>query len=268
MRSAVFTVMLHEVSGRGLGVLLGMAVGSLTTAFIARRRRMKERQSILKGDARDTIVIHQHVLEPTQITTASGEVKSVTALRVRTRGQSELNRVVPNGHLAGILSKRAQHVTARQTLISMDGAEGSYLLETLTNFVCDRASNGHFAHDVYVMTACCEPAALSHHQPITIMLVRTQDLSQFEDWSKARQIHVEHGSDGPRILSLMEMAKRFREEQANIQKLRAAGKRTAFAETMYVLDLSLDPRCAELPIKPVPWDRYADVLKDLNLAAV
>jgi hypothetical protein len=37
---------------------------------------------------------------------------------------------------------------------------------------------------------------------------------------------------------------------------------------MYVLDLSLDPRCAELPIKPVPWDRYADVLKDLNLAAV
>jgi hypothetical protein len=45
-------------------------------------------------------------------------------------------------------------------------------------------------------------------------------------------------------------------------------KRTAFAETMYVLDLSLDPRCAALPIKPVPWDRYADVLKDLNLAAV
>jgi hypothetical protein len=37
---------------------------------------------------------------------------------------------------------------------------------------------------------------------------------------------------------------------------------------MYVLDLSLDPRCATLPIKPVPWDRYSDVLKDLNLAAV
>jgi hypothetical protein len=101
VRSAVFTVMLHEVSGRSFGVLLGMAVGSLTTAFIARRRRMKERQSILKGDARDTIVIHQHVLEPTQVTTASGETKSVTALRVRTLGQSELNRVVPNGHLAG-----------------------------------------------------------------------------------------------------------------------------------------------------------------------
>ena len=100
------------------------------------------------------------------------------------------------------------------------------------------------------------------------MLVRMQDLLQFEDWSKACQIHVEHGSDGPRILSLMEMASRFRREQAKIQSLRAAGKRTAFAETMYVLDLSLDPRCATLPIKPVPWDRYADVLKDLNLAAV
>lgn len=263
----MFTVMLHEVSGRGLGVLLGMAVGSLTTAFIAYRRRSKERRLILQGDARDTVVIHQHVLEPTQTTMASGEVKSVIALRVRTLGQSELNRVVPNGHLAGILSNRAQHVTARQTLISMDGAEGSYLLETLTNFVCDRASNGQFPHDVYVMTACCEPAALSHHQPITILLVRLQDLPQFEDWSKVRALYVEHGSDGPRILSLMEMARRFRDEQANIRSLRAAGKPTAFAETMYVLDLSLDQRCAALPIKPVPWNRYADVLKDLNLSA-
>ena len=257
--------MLHEVSGRSLGVMLGMLVGSLITAFIARRRRMKERRLILEGDARDTVVIHQHVIESTQVVDANGGPRTVKSLRVRTLGQSELCRVVPNGHLAGILLKRAHEVTQRHTLISMAGTEGSYLLETLTNFVCDRVSNGQFPHDVYVMTACCEPVELCHHQPITILLTRKEDLSLFEDWTAVRSIHVEHGSDGARILSLMEMAKRFREEQQKIAELRIAGKRTAFVETMYVLDLSLDQRCANLPVKPVPWSRYTNVLKELDV---
>ena len=261
----MFTNFLHEASGRSLGVLVGMLVGVLITAFIARRRRIRERQQILAGDARDTVVIHQHILDSVEVVDASGVTRTVKALRVRTLGQSELSRVVPNGHLANILLRRAHEVTARDTLISMAGAEGSYLLETLTNFVCDRVSNGQFPHDVYVMTACCEPAALAHHQPITILLTRKQDLPLFEDWTVARSIHVEHGSDGARLLSLMEMAKRFHKEQAHIAELRTAGKRTAYVETMYILDLSIDQRCAALPVKPVPWSRYTSVLKELNV---
>lgn len=261
----MFDSMLHEVSGRSLGVLLGMLVGSLTTFFIARWRRMKERRLILDGDARDTVVIHYHAIDATQIADEKGSPRTVKTLRVRTLGQSELCRVVPNGHLAGILLKRAHEVTSIDTLISMAGVEGSYLLETLTNFVCDRVSNGQFPHDVYVMTACCEPVELCHHQPITILLTRKEDLAMFEDWTQVRSIHVEHGSDGARILSLMEMAKRFRVEQEKIAALRAAGKRTAFVETMYVLDLALDNRCANLPVKPVPWSRYTNVLKALDV---
>ena len=82
------------------------------------------------------------------VTDSSGAKRTVKVLRVRTLGQSELNRVVPNGHLAGILLQRAHQVTPQDTLISMAGAEGSYLLETMTNFVCDRVSNGQFPHDV------------------------------------------------------------------------------------------------------------------------
>ena len=257
--------LLHEASGRSLGVLVGMLVGTLITAYIARRRRMRDRQRILDGDARDTVVIHQHILDSVRQVDASGVTRTVKVLRVRTLGQSELNRVVPNGHLAGILLQRAHEVTARDTLISMAGTEGSYLLETLTNFVCDRVSNGQFPHEVYVMTACCEPATLSHHQPITILLTRKLDLPFFEDWTVARSIQVEHGSDGARLLSLMEMAKRFHQEQAKIAELRTAGKRTAYMETMYILDLSIDQCCADLPVKPVPWSRYSSVLKELNV---
>jgi len=63
----------------------------------------------------------------------------------------------------------------------------------------------------------------------------------------------------------MEMAKRFRAEQEKIASLRVAGKRTAFVETMYVLDLSLDHRCANLPVKPVPSSRYTNALRELDV---
>ncbi len=65
----------------------------------------------------------------------------------------------------------------------------------------------------------------------------------------------------------MEMAIRFRQEQEKIAGLRAAGRRSAFVETMYLLDLPLDQKCAALPTKPVPWGRYENILKELILDA-
>ena len=263
----MFANLLHELGGRSLGVLAGMLFGSVFTGWVARRRRERERRLVMDGDARDTVVIHQHIVETTQEPDANGTLQTVRVLRIRTLGQSELKRVVPNGHLANILLQRAHKVTPRDTLISMDGPEGSYLLETLTNFVCDRTGNAQFPHDIFVMTACCEPAEFSHHQPVTILLVRREDLPLFENWTTVRNLHVEHGSDGPRILTLMEMANRFRQEQQKITELRSAGRRSAFVETMYILDLPIDQKCAPLATKPVPWGRFENILKELNLDA-
>jgi hypothetical protein len=61
------------------------------------------------------------------------------------------------------------------------------------------------------------------------------------------------------------MARRHRDEQAHIDELRRAGKRTLFTETMYVLDLALDHRTAASPTKPVPWGRLESVLKEMGL---
>src|SRR5208282_6595533 len=98
---------------------------------------------------------------------------------------------VPNGHLATELLRRAFRVTPLDTLISMAGAEGSYLLETLTNFVCDRVANAPFQHDLYVMAPCCEPAGLAEHQPITIVLIAVKDLALFANWQNCREIQIE-----------------------------------------------------------------------------
>ena len=252
---------LLELRGRGLGIVLGMLLGGTVTWFFARWKRFRQRQSVLCGDARDTVVLNLHIVE-----SADGPGGRVpTSLRIRSLGQGELDRVVPNGHLAAVLLKRAFDVTPRDTLISMDGPEGSFLLETLTNFACDRAANAPFEHDLYVMAPCCEPAALAEHQPITLLLIRKVDLALFERWPACRDVKVEHGSDGARVLTLMEMANRFRSEQAKIAALRVAGQRTMHAETMYVLDLGLDRRTADIPVKPVPWGRFERVLKEMNL---
>src|SRR5262249_2534588 len=187
--------------------------------------------------ARDTVVINQHLVETRE---GPDGTKVPSVLRIRSLGQAELPQVVPNGHLAAEMLRRAFDVTPSNTLISMEDAEGTYLLETLTNFVCDRVSNEPFEHNLYVMAPCCEPAGLAQHQPITILLVAVKDLPLFESWPACREVLVEHGQDGVRLLTLMELANRFRVEQEKIAALREAGKRTRYVETMFILDLTLD----------------------------
>lgn len=257
---------LEELRGKGLGALIGLVVGALTAWLLTRWKRLRERSRIFRGDARDTVVIAVHLVETAEVTGADGTPRKVAAsLRIRSLGQAELHRVVPNLHLASVLSRRAFAVTARDTLISMEGAQGSYLLETLTNFVCDRTANGGFDHDLYVMAPCCEPAALAEHQPITILLVAVADLPLFEDWSACRGVRVEHGTDGARVLTLRELARRFRLEQAELARLRQAGQRTRYVETMYLLDLALDKRSYPVPTQAIPWGRLEAILKDQNL---
>ena len=36
---------------------------------------------------------------------------------------------------------------------------------------------------------------------------------------------------------------------------------------MYLLDLGLDTQSADLPAKPVPWDRFDSTLRQLGVAA-
>ncbi len=258
---------INEFGGRGAGVLIGMVMGTIVTWLLTWWKRRSERHSIMLGDARDTVVIAQHIVDSVEVPASEGSppTRRPVRLRIRALGQSELERVVPNGHLANELLRRAHHVTNTQTLISMDGPEGSYLLETLTNFVCDRVANEPFEHALYVMAPCCEPAGLAIHQPVTILLIRQEDLALFEEWAVCRNVEVEHGADGARVLTLMRLAKRFREEQEKLTSLRKAGQRTRYLETMYILDLALDTRSAKIETKPIPWGRFESVLKEFNL---
>jgi hypothetical protein len=264
----ILEALTDEVSGRGAAALLGAMGGALGAWLLGRWKRMQDHRRVLTGDARETVVINHHLVEMAEVPTPSGTEILPAVLRIRTLGQEELARVVPNRHLASHLLDRAHRVTPHDTLISMHDAEGSYLLETLTSFVCDRVANAPFDHDLYVMAPCCEPKQLAQHQPITIILISVADLVLFSSWPRCRTIQAEHGSDGARILTLMAMAERFRTEQLQLAELRRDGQSTRFVETMYILDLALDKRIAPMPTKPIPWARFDAVLKQLGLESV
>jgi len=259
----MFATIWEELTGRGAGVLLGLLIGGTITWTLGHLRRRRQRLNLMAGDARDTVVIALHIVERNG--DGTGVHESPGVLRIRSLGQSELSRVIPNGHLEAELMQRALHVTHTSTLISMEGSRGSYLLETLTNFVCDRTAGSSFEHDLYIMAPCCEPAELAEHQPITIILIAVEDLQLFRNWPTCRGVEVEHGSDGARVLTLRELARRHAHETAEIERLRLAGKRTRHVETMYVLDLALDRRTVAIPTKPVPWGRFEHTLQTLDL---
>src|SRR5215213_9311238 len=47
----------RELGGRGVGALVAFLLGGLVSWALGRWKRMRQRQSILRGDARDTVVI-------------------------------------------------------------------------------------------------------------------------------------------------------------------------------------------------------------------
>jgi hypothetical protein len=251
-----------DFAGRTAATIVGVICGAMAAWLLGRWKRHRERGHILTGNAHDTVVVEHHLVERTLDSKGS---EKPAALRIRSLGQAQINHVIPNGYLATELVNRALHVSPRHTLISMAGAEGSYLLETLMNFVCDRVHSWGFDRDQYVMAPCCEPAGLAHHQPITILLISRDDLALFETWPACRDVKVEHGSDGARVLTLMELAKQFKSEQEEIAALRDAGKETKHHETSYILDLALDKRTTSIPVKAVAWKRFEEVLKQLSL---
>jgi hypothetical protein len=244
----------HFVQGLLL-TLAGLIIGWL----LGRWRRYRLLKRVHVGDAREVVAIEQVLLRDCP----DGRV----TMRIRSCGSAPLHGVLPNIVAHDAFLERARATTSTYTLLNMKDQMGSYLLYLLTPWVCGMVRNGPFRHDLWVMAPVCEPGVLSKHQSSTIILMRRADLRRCLDWDFCLDVHVEHGSDGARILTLWLMAREFERQLSEVNRLKEAGKPSTFVETMYLLDLALDTEEMALPTKPVPWERYASTLKELGLSA-
>ncbi len=107
---------------------------------------------------------------------------------------------------------------------------------------------------------------LGGHFLSTVLLIRLDDLLRFRDWQDCATIQVEHASHGERVLTLYGMAAEYERQARAIASRRAAGRRSGYEETMYILDLGLDIKTADLATKPVLWERFESMLKQLGIA--
>jgi hypothetical protein len=236
--------------------VLGIAAGRLWGMW----RRYRQLKTAERGESEDVVTIEKIILDRLP---DGGEV-----LRIRSAGRDPMETVFPNPAARDEFQTRAGKTTGARTLVSMDGKMGSYLLQELAIWVCGQLGERNFRHDVWVMAPVYERGALylGGHFLSTVLLIRLEDLLRFRDWADCSKIQVEHASHGERILTLMTMAAEYQEQAAAVANRRAAGRKSNYEETMYILDLGLDHKCANLPAKPVPWDRFESTLMQLGVS--
>jgi hypothetical protein len=242
---------------RILASLAILFIGGLLGWLGHKWRQFRQQRQIEQGDARDVATIEKIVIDRDE----SGR----ETLRIRTCGRDPVEQIFPNPAAREAFHERTVATTPANRLISMEGKMGSYLLQELAIWVCSQVGERSFPHDIWVMAVVCEPATFGGHQSTTVLLIRRSDLAKFREWPDCRGLHVEHGSHGERILTLLTVADEFDRQSGAVARRQAEGRRPNFEETMYLLDLALDPKVVDLPSKEVPWSRFEGSLKARGL---
>jgi len=246
-----------RILATGVLFALGVVAGRLWGMW----RRYRQIKMAERGESQEVVSIEKILLDRR----ADGTV----VLRIRSCGREPIETVFPNSAARDEFQARAGATTTARPLVSMDGKMGSYLLQELAIWVCGQLRERNFRHDVWVMAPVYERGALylGGHFLSTVLMIRRDDLLRFRDWEGCAEIEVEHASHGERVLTLMSMAAEYERQAAAIASRRAAGRRSNYEETMYILDLGLDVQSADLPAKPVPWKRFEPTLEKLGIEA-
>ena len=182
-------------------------------------RHFRLQRQIEQGDARDVATIEKILIDRDE----SGR----ETLRIRTCGRDPLEQIFPNPAARDAFHERTVATTPTNRLISMEGKMGSYLLQELAIWVCSQVGERSFPHDVWVMAVVCEPASFGGHQSSTVLLIRRDRPRQVPRVDDCRDLHVEHGGHGERILTLLSVADEF-DRQSEVD--RQAPGRGASAE--------------------------------------
>jgi hypothetical protein len=237
--------------------VLGVVAGRLWGMW----RRHRQLRMAERGESQEVVTIEKILVDR--------RPDGTEVLRIRSSGRDPIETVFPNMAARDEFQARAAATTTARPLVSMDGKMGSYLLQELAIWVCGQLRERDFRHDVWVMAPVYERGVLylGGHFLSTVLLIRRNDLQRFRDWEDCAEIQVEHASHGERVLTLMSMAAEYERQAAVIANRRAAGRRSNYEETMYILDLGLDTESANLPAKPVPWPRFETTLKQLGIEA-
>ena len=177
-------------------------------------------------------------------------------------------------HLLGL--SRDSFDDEHNSVIPMEGKLGSFVLRELHGHLRTLVRETGNRREWWVMVPILETYRPLHYVAPTVLLIRKADLAIFKSFESCRDLLVHHGSDAAKILTLMEVSRKFDAQRERLAQARASGASTQYLEEMWLLDLCLSTDVTEptphevatgalKPFRHAPWDRFSATLETLNL---
>ncbi len=244
----------------------GFAVGGFAEWIRSKLKRRRERIEVEKGHRFKTIDFKYLFVS---------QREDKHRLHVESLGSLPLDLWLPVEYTREALIHRAASTGTHESVVPMQGSLGSFVLEELHGLVCMIAPKAGYANHRWVLVPVFETYTTLDISTPTVLLVRLDDLKYFGNFAKCRDLQVLYGSDGAKILTTMEIERKFRAQCERFVKARSEGRTTRHLEEMWVINLGLNTQVedplpelvesgVQRPWRNVPWERYAAELSALG----
>jgi hypothetical protein len=187
-----------------------------------------------------------------------------------------VDQLLDNVALRRLMRNLAEQATLADPLLATEGTAGFEIVNDIVNCVSGSLASSPLPRDHWLMAVTCEDRRVVRKCCIRVLLVRRADLERMASWEWCRgHIMVEAWYHYWRIVTLHQIALRFREEQARQEQGSAQDikanllplvDRQAHHPRIRILSLGLNVE--EPIIKPplqVDWERYLPRIEGLGL---
>ena len=268
----MFQTLWEVVHRESIGIVLGATAALVTTWFAAYRRRRREMSEINRGQQFQQLEFAYAFVTNSDDGRRRLAVRMIGCLPLRTFVAKDAIRE----HLLGLTRESADD--EQNSVIPMEGKLGSFVLRELHGHLRTLVRETSDRREWWVMVPILETYRPLHYVAPTVLLIRKADLAIFKSFESCRDLLVHHGSDAAKILTLMEVSRKFDAQRERLAKARASGASTQYLEEMWLLDLCLstdviEPTPHEVatgtlkPFHNAPWGRFSKTLEALKLEA-
>lgn len=259
---------IHEES---VGFLVGASFALIAAAIARWRRRRREIREINEGHQFQQLEFAYAFVTTDRNGARRFAVRMIGCLPLKVFVAKDAIR----SHLLGLTRDSAEDEL--NSVIAMEGKLGSFVLRELHGHLKTLLEEKGTRREWWLMVPILETYRPLQYVAPTVLLIRKSDLPLFESFESCRDLLVHHGSDAAKILTLMEVSRKFKEQEQRLAQARAAGRSTQYLEEMWLLDLCLstdmlEPTGDEVaagtlkPFRAPPWTRFESTLQALGLS--